>query len=145
MIRGSTLLWATLALLAGCALFLLKYQVQSLEAQLAGINRQIRDDRTAIHILRAEWGYLNDPARLAEQAERHLGLRPLGPESIVSISSLPLRPVAVSGRPGPQQNTQQEPAQRADRPADTAVTPWASYPARKPLSGGELASVRPVP
>lgn len=145
MIRGSTLLWALLAVVAGCAMFLLKYQVQSLEAQLAAIHRQISEDRTQIHMLRADWGYLNDPARLAELAERHLGLTPLGPDSLTTVAALPLRPLAVVEAPTTPQNNQETTPQAQRAGTDTAVTPWASYPARKPLPRGELASVRPTP
>ena len=74
MIRPATLLIVLLAVLLSLTLFTVKYQVQDMEDQLLGLNRSITDDRQAIHVLKAEWSYLNQPARLRNLAERYLGL-----------------------------------------------------------------------
>lgn len=87
MIR-SALLWGVLAIVAGVGLFFLKYEVRELEHRLAQIERTIRDDREAIHVLRAEWSHLNDPTRLARLAEEHLGLGPTAPTQLVTVNSL---------------------------------------------------------
>ena len=68
MMRGATIVWAVLATVAGTGLFLLKYQVQAQEQRLSGLHKQINGDQEAIHVLKAEWSYLNDPGRLREQA-----------------------------------------------------------------------------
>ncbi len=59
MIRPSTLLIVLLAVSLSLTLFTVKYQVQDMEDQLIGLNRSITDDRQAIHVLKAEWSYLN--------------------------------------------------------------------------------------
>jgi cell division protein FtsL len=74
MIRPAMMLIVLLALSLGVTLFVVKYQVQDLENQLVGVNREISDDRQAIHVLKAEWSHLNEPVRLRRLAERHLGL-----------------------------------------------------------------------
>ena len=74
MIRPAMVLIVLLAASLGVTLFVVKYQVQDLENQLVGINREISDDRQAIHVLKAEWSHLNEPVRLRRLAERHLGL-----------------------------------------------------------------------
>jgi hypothetical protein len=104
MMRGVTILWAILATVAGTALFLLKYEVQGQEERLRDLRKDIVDTEEAIHVLKAEWSYLNDPARLREQAERHLALHPLKPSQIGTIDSLPMaEPVPVAeGQPLPQ-------------------------------------------
>ncbi|MGB0671247.1 MAG: cell division protein FtsL [Rhodospirillales bacterium] len=96
----------------GCGFFVVAYEVKSLEEDLDGLNRKIADEQEAIHVLRAEWAYLNDPSRLEALAERHLGLAPLDPARIVSFESLPERrveepeaePVAGDGNDGPAQS-----------------------------------------
>src|SRR5690554_7406078 len=62
------------AVAAGIAgfLFQVKYRVQDLEQELATLNQQIRVDREAMHVLRTEWSYLNQPERISELAARHL-------------------------------------------------------------------------
>lgn len=74
MIRPAMLLIVLLAASLSLTLFSIKYQVQDMEDQLVGLNRSITDDRQAIHVLKAEWSYLNQPTRLKILAERYLGL-----------------------------------------------------------------------
>ena len=74
MIRPATLLIALLAVSLSLTMFMVKYQVQDMEDQLLGLNRSITDDRQAIHVLKAEWSYLNEPSRLKILAERYLGM-----------------------------------------------------------------------
>lgn len=131
MIRAMTLLWGTLALVVGVALFLVKFEVQSLEDDLAGYNREIRKNREETHILRAEWAYLNNPRRLAELNTKFLGLEPLEGVSMVAMASLPMRQRTAPLGPvlaGAGQNV-----------------PWISYPFPKPeaqtaVAAPELAS-----
>ncbi len=99
--RGrSTFLWLTLVLPVGFGLFHVKYQVQALEEELARLNAAILKEQQQIHVLRAEWSYLNTPSRLEELAARHLDLRPVETAQIGSVSSLPWRP-ASRKRPAP--------------------------------------------
>lgn len=90
MMRAATLLWAVLAVVAGTGLFLLKYQVQAEERHLRELHKDINGTEQAIHVLKAEWSYLNDPLRLREQAEHHLDMRPMRANQIVTIESIPL-------------------------------------------------------
>ncbi len=91
--RGrSTFLWLILAIMVGFGLFHVKYQVQDLEEELARLNAAILKEQQQIHVLRAEWSYLNTPARLEELAARHLDLGPIETAQIGSLSSLPWRP-----------------------------------------------------
>lgn len=91
MIGRGTLLWIALAVVAGVGLFHVSYRVQSLEEELTQVNRQILREREAIHVLRAEWSYLNEPTRLAELTRRHLTLAPLQATQMIRVEDLPLR------------------------------------------------------
>lgn len=91
MIGRGTVLWIALAVAAGVGLFQVSYRVQSLEEELTQVNRQILHEREAIHVLRAEWSYLNEPTRLAELTRRHLPLAPLQATQMIRIEDLPLR------------------------------------------------------
>ena len=74
MIRPATILIVLLAASLSLPLFVVKYQVQDFEGELVEYNRALSDNRQAIHVLKAEWSYLNQPARLRNLAERYLGL-----------------------------------------------------------------------
>jgi hypothetical protein len=77
MIRASTLIWLLILSFSAFSLFQVKYRVQDLRKDLAEINRQLEEERDAIHVLKAEWSYLNQPDRLRTIVDRHLQLTPM--------------------------------------------------------------------
>lgn len=90
MIRRTTLIWFSLALLTGIGLFLVKHEVQRLEEEHAGLVRAIEAEHETIHVLRAEWSYLNEIKRLEALARRHLKLRPMTAADFGDLEDLPL-------------------------------------------------------
>jgi len=72
-------------------LFSVKYQVQDLEQELSDLSRAIVSDREAIHVLNAEWAYLNDPARLDAVVARFFSLKPVRPDQMVTVDDLAFR------------------------------------------------------
>lgn len=88
----ATLVWMLLAIGAGLGLFVLKYEVQAMEERLVSINRQTLRDFESIHVLKAEWNYLNRPSRLEDLASRLLSLGPVTALQSVSIRDIPFRP-----------------------------------------------------
>ncbi|MBM3486644.1 MAG: hypothetical protein FJX67_08430 [Alphaproteobacteria bacterium] len=70
-------------------LYVVKYEVKRLDEELARLNRQILDDQSAIHVLNAEWAYLNQLDRLEALGRRLLALEPVKPDRIVSFGDLP--------------------------------------------------------
>lgn len=91
MLSRGIWIWLVLALGLGFGLFQLKYRVQGLEAKLAHINRQILESEESIHVLKAEWSYLNQPDRIEALARKHLALEPLTGRQYGTIDDLPLR------------------------------------------------------
>ncbi|MFQ5958989.1 MAG: hypothetical protein ACE5LF_06430 [Alphaproteobacteria bacterium] len=87
----STLLWVALIGAMAFGLFQVKYAVQRLEDELARLNRELLASEEAVHVLRAEWSYLNRPERLATLAARHLALAPMTAQQIGGVEALPLR------------------------------------------------------
>ena len=98
ILRWTTLLWLVSFAVAVGLVFQIKYAVQHLEDQLAYAQARIHNDREALHILRAEWSYLNQPQRIARLAQRHLDMIPLTAPQIGRIASLPPRPEDMDGR-----------------------------------------------
>lgn len=165
MMRAATILWAILAIIAGTSLFMLKYEVQAQEQRLSGLRKDIVEAQESIHVLKAEWSYLNDPSRLREQAERHLGLHPLRPNQIVTIASLPMAEPRTSDAPVAQGQAEPQPAPAVTIPSAPVVTrkvpnppakampaPLPSKPARSmtaaktvPAPAAKVAAARPAP
>jgi hypothetical protein len=63
------------------------------------LHAEIREQRDAIAVLRAEWARLDAPLRLQGLAERHLPLKPLVATQYDSLKNLPERPPNFA-RPG---------------------------------------------
>ena len=63
------------------------------------LHAEIREQRDAIAVLRAEWARLDAPLRLQGLAERHLTLKPLNATQYDSLKNLPERPPRLV-RPG---------------------------------------------
>lgn len=95
------IMWTTAAAITAYALFYVSYRVESLEDQLASINRQILKEQETIHVLEAEWSYLNRPDRLQKLADQLLPeMQPLNSTQFVSLDDIPFRPVEA-GEEGP--------------------------------------------
>ena len=140
-IRG-TIVWAVLAGLVGALLFFIKHEVMDLESQLATVHHDIQRNQEDIHVLKAEWSYLNDPVRLRQLAEKHLGMKLMGPAQIATLNTLNQAPSTalvqatatsiVPGLPKPQ----------AAAPGAVAVA--AAHPAAPKHVGTGLAMAAPA-
>lgn len=84
----STILWVCLVGTMGATLFFIKHEVKDLETRLSAVHRNIASNEDEIHVLNAEWSYLNDPARLRDEAERHLGMKQMGPNQVATLDSI---------------------------------------------------------
>ncbi len=78
---------------AGAALFLfhIKQEVREMEQEINIVHRDILRHQEAIHVLKTEWSYLNQPARIADLAGRYLDLRPVTAQQFVHLEDLPAR------------------------------------------------------
>jgi cell division protein FtsL len=136
MIRLAACVWSIVAILAAVIVFQIKYAVQELEVELAEVNSQIVADQEAIHVLRAEWSYLNQPQRISDLAERYLGMDPAVEPQLVSyqdLGDLPLRLEGVVVRPegaGPLLPREKPASVFVSAPAETA--PELAAPAVQP-------------
>lgn len=68
-----------------------KYTVEHMQQENSELRAAIAKEEEAIAILRAEWSYLNRPARLKELSAQFLDLRPIEAEQVVRMASLPPR------------------------------------------------------
>lgn len=90
MIRRSTIIWTVLLVAVATGLYALKNRVQDLEDRLQQLDGAIVAEQEAIHVLKAEWAFLNQPARLDDLARRHLGMVPESAHQVIGIADLPL-------------------------------------------------------
>ncbi len=89
MKRLLTLCWLVVGILAMLMVFQVSNEAGQLEADLKASQRRILAHQEAIHVLQAEWSYLNRPAAIADLAKRHLDLQPLAAAQIIEPDHLP--------------------------------------------------------
>lgn len=87
---NKTTLMFVLALLSGAGLLMISQYVQQAQHKLASLEYQKAQAQEDIHILEAEWQYLNAPQRLEMLVAEHLGVEQPGfapqlPESLSPV------------------------------------------------------------
>ncbi len=78
----------------------LKYQVRGIKREAANLNAQLEEEYKNLHVLKAEWVYLNRPARLQELSRRHLDLVPLAAEQVIEGNAMAVLDVPVDVEEG---------------------------------------------
>jgi hypothetical protein len=84
---------------AAAYVYRIKMDSTSRTERVLRLHAEIREQRDAIAVLRAEWARLDAPLRLQGLAERHLPLKPLVATQYDSLKNLPERPPSFA-RPG---------------------------------------------
>jgi len=84
---------------AAAYVYRIKMESTSRTERVLRLHAEIREQRDAIAVLRAEWARLDAPLRLQGLAERHLGLKPLSATQYDTLKNLPERPPRLV-RPG---------------------------------------------
>ena len=83
-------LWIMAAGATGYSLFWITFEVEKLEAELVRLNREILREQETLHVLKAEWSYLNRPGRLENLANELLpDLRFAKREQFVTFDDIP--------------------------------------------------------
>jgi len=88
---------------AAAYVYRIKMDSTSRTERVLRLHAEIREQRDAIAVLRAEWTKLDAPLRLQGLAERHLALKPLNATQYDPLKNLPERPSSFvkSGDPDP--------------------------------------------
>jgi hypothetical protein len=94
-----------IGVLVFAAAYVYRIKMESTERteRVLRLRAEIREQRDAIAVLRAEWTRLDAPLRLQGLAERHLPLKPLSATQYDSLKNLPERPPSLvkPGAPDP--------------------------------------------
>jgi hypothetical protein len=84
---------------AAVDVYRIKFESTVLAQRAAKLRVEIRRERDAIAVLRAQWAQLDNPARIQALAQRHLALKPIEPTQIESFDRLPERPASPAAPP----------------------------------------------
>ncbi|MDX9689479.1 MAG: cell division protein FtsL [Proteobacteria bacterium] len=81
-------IWLSLTIVVSLGLYHTSYRVEDLSKRLKTLNAHIQNEQQSIHVLRAEWVYLSNPARIEKAARKHLDLQPTTPDQIAKLNKI---------------------------------------------------------
>lgn len=94
--------WLMLMLTTAYAVFHISFQVEAMEARLSELNRDIREEQEATHVLAAEWAFLTRPDRIETLARDLLpGFVPVGADQLAGFEDIPMPLPEDDLLPGP--------------------------------------------
>ena len=79
-------------IMAAAYVYRIKFDSTVQAENLAKLRTEVRRERDRIAALRAEWGELDNPARIEALAKRFLQLKPVAPTQFDTLDRLPERP-----------------------------------------------------
>ena len=79
-------------IVAASYVYKIKFDSTLQAERVAKVRSELRNERNAIAVLRAEWARLEAPGRIQSLADRHLTLRRIEPAQFHSLDRLPERP-----------------------------------------------------
>jgi hypothetical protein len=103
MTRLSSVFWLLLVSATALATFAVKYEVQTLDDRLGDAKKATASENRELHVLDAEWAYLNRPDMLAAMNQHFVSLAPITRQQLqTAITDIPMRPTpAPPPAPGP--------------------------------------------
>lgn len=152
MKRGllGTILWTVLAACIGIGLFFVKHEVKDQERRLHSLNAEIQRNQETIHVLRAEWSYLNDPSRLRVLAEKYLGMHQVKAAEVATLDSVlrnglpPSSMLAAASPPRPLPHPLPASAMKPMDPAPKQQIKLAESPSSpRPIESGKQPPPKP--
>ena len=98
--------WMAIIALGAFGLYLVKYSVQEVQRDVARMEAKLKQEKETMHLLRAEWAYLNRPERLRELAKGRVEAEPVTTSHIIDVARLPVQDalLAVMNVDAAQQN-----------------------------------------
>jgi len=127
--------------LAAAYVYRIKFDSTVQAEHLAKLRSEQRHERDRIAALRAEWGQLDNPARIEALAKRFLQIKPIAPTQFDTLDRLPERPSddshAANDDPIAGLISTQEPLDSVTGsiPAPTPDSPPAAVPSVPPDAG----------
>lgn len=92
MVRLLNILVICALVLAAATVYKIKFDSTLQAARVAKLHNQLRHERDAIAVLRAQWARLDTPSRIQQLADRFLKLQPINPHQFDTFDNLPARP-----------------------------------------------------
>lgn len=95
MLRALNVLVIAALVMAAAYVYKIKFESTLQAERVSKMRAEVRRERDAIAILRAEWTQLDRPDRIQNLAQRHLKLKAVEVAQFDALDKLPERPVQI--------------------------------------------------
>ena len=89
-------LWVTVIVVASFMLYRVKYEVQSLKAQIVVVSLEMEQEKELLHVEAAEWAYLNRPDNLKKLADKYLKGKNVTVEQVAEVEAIAFHKQSVA-------------------------------------------------
>lgn len=96
MNRLSFVFWVSVVVVASFMLYRVKYEVQSVKAQIVETSKEMAQEKEAMHVVSAEWAYLNRPERLQSLADKYLMGKSLTVDQVAEVEAIAFHKQSVA-------------------------------------------------
>ncbi len=141
MIRSCSSLFFGLAAIIGASLMLYHTsdRVASLDRRLIELNEEIEAEEESLHVLRADWVYLANPARVEGQAFRYLNMQPTELQRIMASENISkVLPLNSENPPVLAESAQEPLSESANATPSTQSLPHSEKDAAPALNEGRI-------
>lgn len=69
-----------------------KFEVREVKNEVKQLERELKKEQNSLHVLEAEWAYLNRPERLQRLSQKYFTLVPLSGTQLVTMKTIPQPP-----------------------------------------------------
>lgn len=132
-------IWIVLLTVTLTILYQIKHQVREIHKDINHLHKQMAEEEETLHILRAEWSYLNRPERLASLTRSMEEVGPVTPVQIASVDKIPFPPqppVPALEKPQPPISTEEGGSAPSYEESPPTYQPYAtpSYRQMQPVA-----------
>ena len=149
MFRVANVVMVIALLVTAAVVYQLKYASTSEAERLASLRVQIRKERDAISLMRAEWARRTSPIYIQGLAERHLDMKRLDVDSISSLDDLPEKPAnpgdGIGGMIEALVDAPLVTSSTSSRPSGSSTAPTSSGGATVPATSALRPAKPPTP
>ncbi len=89
-------IWIAVIVGSAFILYRVKYEVQSLKAQVIEVNKDIAQEKETLRVVSAEWSYLNRPERLKILADKYLNGQEITVGKVAEVEAIAFHKQAVA-------------------------------------------------
>ncbi len=96
MIKPTIFLGFVLLAFVSFVVFEVENRVENMRSRLSALNEELLTNKESIHVLKAEWSYLNQPEKLKKMSERYTNMQAISSSQVEGMDDIPLSVKSVA-------------------------------------------------